>query len=213
MVGRSVCPSGQEAERRLLGSFGLCPVSFAVHLVVRALAGAFPRHPAGHHEGQVSTPGGRGRGSEGQPGGPSTAHVPQRPLEGKWAPSSPREKHSLQTGQARAGDPSFHLTGNTSKTHQPIRTGEKGKTRIDGASFCKRPPFAPTQHNGKTRATGTGCWGVKTCSFLSPRARKSVSKTEWSGRFHDLKRDCREKKGMRIWGEKPSASVISYFFF
>ena len=57
----------QEKKSRLLGSsglggFGLSPVGFAIHLIVRAVAGTFPGHSAGHNEWQVPTPGGRGSG-------------------------------------------------------------------------------------------------------------------------------------------------------
>ena len=59
--------SGQQEKSRLLGSsglgsFGLSPVGFAIHLIVRAVAGTFPGHSAGHNERQVPTPGGRGSG-------------------------------------------------------------------------------------------------------------------------------------------------------
>lgn len=57
----------QEKKSRLLGSsglggFGLCPVGFAIHLIIRAVAGTFPGHSAGHNKRQVPTPGGRGSG-------------------------------------------------------------------------------------------------------------------------------------------------------
>ena len=79
-VGAVVRLGQQEKKRLLLGRFGLSPVGFAVHLLVRAVAGTFPGHSAGHDKWQVSTPGGRGSGQQGWPGGRSTAHVFQSDL-------------------------------------------------------------------------------------------------------------------------------------
>lgn len=73
---------GQQ-EEGLLGSFGFSPVGFAVHLLVRAVASAFPGHPAGHDKRQVPSPGDRGTGSA----GPArvaevSSHVSKQSLEG-----------------------------------------------------------------------------------------------------------------------------------
>lgn len=66
VICRSVRPSraaGGQQEEKLLGSFGLSPVCFAVHLLVRAVASTFPGHSARHDKRQVPSPGDRGTGS------------------------------------------------------------------------------------------------------------------------------------------------------
>lgn len=73
-----VCPSGP--GRRLLGSFALGPVSFAIHLLVRAFAGSFPGHSARHNERQVPAPG--MEWAQGQSGALGLQHARKHPERG-----------------------------------------------------------------------------------------------------------------------------------
>lgn len=91
--GQWVCPSGSGSTGRMLfGSFGLSPVGFAIHLVVRAFASAFPGHSARHDKRQVPTPGGRGRVRGPAAWPQNSSHVPKWSLQGNWAPNIPQGK-------------------------------------------------------------------------------------------------------------------------
>lgn len=133
-------------ERTLLGSFGLSPVGFAIHLLVRALASAFPGHAARHNERQVPTPGGRVRGSESGSAWPQhSSHVPKRSLKGPGYLSSRGEKRRgasrRQDGAQRAGSPSLCFSptpANPVRTWE--RTAEGAGTRADGVAFCQCHP-------------------------------------------------------------------------
>lgn len=132
-IGRSVCGSVRLGQQeRLFGSFGLSPVGFPVHLLVRAFASAFPGHSAGHDERQVPTPRVRGRGSESRPGWPQhSSHTPKWSPEGNWVPNVPWGKATrgsrwdrMAPRQQAIKAPA--LTQNK-KNRQDIGTEEKGE--------------------------------------------------------------------------------------
>lgn len=148
--GQWVCPSGSGSTGRMLfGSFGLSPVGFAIHLVVRAFASAFPGHSARHDKRQVPTPGGRGRVRGPAAWPQNSSHVPKRSLQGNWVPNipqgkarrGPQDRTALREPVIKASA----LANTLSKNRQEAGTEEKGTgTRIDGVVFCKMPPCAQT---------------------------------------------------------------------